>query len=246
MMENEEHPTRFGVSQFGDGIRKLLVVTAHPDDLETGCGGTIRLLVCQGIEVSLLLCTSGDIGTHDAAYTREALAATRQREALAAARVLGLQEVVFLGRHDGELGPDLALRAEVAGVYRRLQPDTLFTFDPFWSGQAHPDHSAAGRAAVDAYMPSKMELYHPEQLTGDIKVADIKRVFFFGGSDRPGQITIDISTTWDTKVEATKSHVSQFGDNMEEALKWLAHWNHEIGRCCGLECAESFHPMAVW
>ena len=99
---------------------------------------------------------------------------------------------------------DLALRAEVAAAYRRLQPDTVFTFDPYWSGQAHPDHTAAGRAAMDAYMPSKMELYHPEQLVDGVKVADVKRVFFFGGSDRPGQITIDISSAWDTKIAATK------------------------------------------
>jgi LmbE family N-acetylglucosaminyl deacetylase len=242
----EEQGPRFDIGQFGEGIQRVLVVTAHPDDLETGCGGTIRLLVCQGVEVSLLLCTTGNIGTHDLSYTRETLAATRQREQLEAAKVLGLKEVVFLSHPDGELVPDLLLRAEIAGVYRRLQPDTVFTFDPHWSGQAHPDHSASGRGALDAYMPSKMELYHPEQLMGDVKVADIKRIFFFGGSDRQGQITIDISSEWQTKVEATRCHCSQFGDNMEEALKWLGEWNREIGKCCGLDYAESFHPIHVW
>ena len=131
-----------------------------------------------------MLGTDGDIGTHDPAMTRERLAATRREETLAAAQVLGLKDVVFLGRHDGELVADLALRAEVAQAYRRYQPDTVFTFDPYWAGQAHPDHTAAGRAAVDAYMPSKMELYHPEQLVDGVKVADVKRFFFFGGSDR--------------------------------------------------------------
>lgn len=247
MSDSEEQKApRFDIGQFGEDVRRVLVVTAHPDDLETGCGGTIRLLVCGGIEVSLLLCTTGNIGTHDPAHTRETLAATRQREQLAAAEAMGLKQVFFLSHPDGELVADLSLRAEVAGIYRRVQPDTLFTFDPHWSGQAHPDHTAAGRAAVDAYMPSKMELYHPEQLVGDVKVADIKRIFFLGGGDRPGQITIDIASTFAEKVEATKLHVSQFGENMEEALKWLAEWNHNIGKCCGLEYAESFAPMAVW
>lgn len=234
----------FDVSQFGD-VKRILVVAAHPDDLETACGGTVALLVEQGVEVALLLCTDGDIGTHDPSFTRETLAAVRREEALAGARVLGLQEVFFLGHPDGELVADLTLRAEIAHIYRRWQPDTVFTFDPFWAGQAHPDHTAAGRSAVDAYMPSKMELYHPEQLVDGVQVADVKRFFFFGGSNREGEITIDISPAWEKKLAATRCHVSQFGQR-EEALQWLAEWNRETGKCCGLEYAEAFHSMRVW
>ena len=162
---------RFDVSQFGDEIKRILVVAAHPDDLETTSGGTLALLIGRGVEVALLLGTDGDIGTHDLSFTRETLAAVRRQETLAGAAALGIKDVFFLGHHDGELVADLALRAEVAGIYRRWQPDTIFTFDPAWGGQAHPDHIAAGRAAVDAYMPSKMELYHPEQLVDGVKVA---------------------------------------------------------------------------
>jgi LmbE family N-acetylglucosaminyl deacetylase len=236
---------RFDISQFSAEVRRVLVVAAHPDDLETACGGTVALLIRHGIEVSLLLGTDGDIGTHDLSFTRESLAATRRQETRNAAALLGLKEVIFLGHHDGELVADLALRAEIAGAYRRLQPDTIFTFDPFWAGQAHPDHTAAGRAAVDAYMPSKMELYHAEQLIDGVKVADVKRFYFFGGSNREGEITIDISAVWDAKVAATRCHVSQFGQK-EEALQWLAEWNRETGKCCGIDYAEAFHPMRVW
>lgn len=241
-MVDERH---FDVSQFGEEVKRVIVVAAHPDDLETACGGTIKLLVDRGVEVVLLLGTDGDIGTHDVSFTRETLAATRREETLNGARVFGLKDVIFLGHHDGELVADLALRAEVAAAYRRCQPDTVFTFDPFWVGQAHPDHTAAGRAAVDAYMPSKMELYHPEQLAGSVNVADVKRFFFFGGSNREGEMTIDISSVWESKVAATRCHVSQFGQK-EEALEWLAEWNRETGKCCGLEYAEAFHPMRVW
>ena len=241
---------QFDVSQFGNEIQRILVVAAHPDDLETTSGGTLALLIDRGVEVALLLGTDGDIGTHDLSFTRETLAAVRREETLAGAAALGIVDVFFLGHHDGELVADLALRAEVAGIYRRWQPDTVFTFDPAWGGQAHPDHIAAGRAAVDAYMPSKMELYHPEQLVAGVKlagdrVADVKRFFFFGGSNRAGEITIDISSAWDRKIAATRCHLSQFGQK-EEALEWLAAWNHETGKCCGLEYAEAFHPMSVW
>jgi len=241
-MPDEPH---FDVGQFGDEVKRILVVAAHPDDLETTSGGTLALLIARGVELALLLGTDGDIGTHDLSFTRETLAALRRQETLAGAAVLGLKEVFFLGHHDGELVADLALRAEVAGIYRRWQPDTIFTFDPAWGGQAHPDHTAAGRAAVDAYMPSKMELYHPEQLVDEVKVADVKRFFFFGGSNRAGEITIDIAPAWEKKIAATRCHASQFGQK-EEALQWLAAWNHETGKCCGLEYAEAFHPMQVW
>lgn len=235
----------FDVTQFGDDVRRVLVVAAHPDDLETTCGGTLALLMARGAEVALLLCTDGDIGTHDPSFTRETLAAARRQETLSGAAALGIHDVFFLGHHDGELVADLALRAEVAGIYRRWQPNTVFTFDPAWGGQAHPDHTAAGRSAVDAYMPSKMELYHPEQLADGVKVADVKRFFFFGGSNREGEITVDISAAWPKKLAATRCHVSQFGQR-EEALQWLAEWNQETGKCCGLEYAEAFHPMQVW
>jgi LmbE family N-acetylglucosaminyl deacetylase len=241
-MSNEQ---RFDIKQFGEEVQRVLVVAAHPDDLETACGGTVALLIQAGIEVSLLLCTDGDIGTHDPTMTRDRLAETRWEEVLAAAKVLGLKNVMFLGRRDGELVTDLGLRAEIAGVYRHLQPDTVFTFDPHWSGQVHPDHTAAGQAALDAYMPSKMELYHPEQLVNGVSVADVKRFFFFGGSDREDRIVIDISPVWAQKIAATRAHVSQFGQK-EEALEWLSRWNQEIGQCCGLQYAEAFHKMRVW
>ncbi|OQA46313.1 MAG: Mycothiol S-conjugate amidase [Chloroflexi bacterium ADurb.Bin325] len=236
---------RFGIEQFGEGIERILVVAAHPDDLETAAGGIISLFIDRGARVALLLGTDGDIGTHDLTYTRATLAETRRRETLDAARVLGLEDVFFLGLPDGELVADLALRAAIANIYRRWQPDTVFTFDPYWSGQAHPDHTAAGRAAVEAYMPSKMELYHPEQLVDGVKVADVKRFFFFGGSNREGEITVDIAPAWQKKLAATRCHVSQFGQK-EEALKWLEEWNRETGKCCGLEFAESFYAMHVW
>jgi LmbE family N-acetylglucosaminyl deacetylase len=90
-----------------------------------------------------------------------------------------------------------------------------------------------------------MELYHPEQLTEDAQVADVKRFFFFGGSERANAITVDITPAWERKVKATRRHVSQFGQR-EEALQWLEQWNRETGKCCGLDLAEAFTPMTVW
>lgn len=193
-----------------------------------------------------VLCTSGNIGTHDTErFTRESLAATRQAETLEAAAILGIQETVFLGRNDGELVPDLTLRAELAGLYRRFQPDTLWTFDPWWHGQAHPDHAAAGRAAIDAYMPAKMPLYHPEQLTDGVKVSEkLNKVYLFGGTTGD-DVFVDVTEVWDVKVAATLKHASQFGDG-KEALEWLEQWGKELGERAGVRYAESFRRMEVW
>ena len=84
-----------------------------------------------------------------------------------------------------------------------------------------------------------------QQLVDGVQIADVKRFFLFGGSDRGEEIVIDIAAVWERKLAATRCHVSQFGQR-EEALEWLARWNHEIGECCGLNYAEAFHQMQVW
>src|SRR5438874_4791594 len=158
-----------------DGIERAIVVCAHADDMETLMGATAWLLHQRGVELYELVCTLGDLGTHDLNYTPETLAAVRGKEAREGAALLGFADVVTLEYHDGELEPSLELRAQIAHYYRRWQPDTLFTFDPSWAGQIHADHRAAGRAAVDALMPSRMEFYHPEQLQ-DSEVGKVNRV----------------------------------------------------------------------
>ena len=133
-----------GIEAFEE-TKRLIVVAAHPDDLETMCGGTTALLAARGVEISLVNCTLGDIGAQDQAMARPALASTRMAETDAAASILGIARTFTLGHHDGELVPDLNLRAQIARLYRLTQADTLWTFDPFWTGQIHPDHRAAGQ-----------------------------------------------------------------------------------------------------
>src|SRR5262245_61347107 len=118
-------------------VERIIVVAAHPDDLETMCGGTLSLLIQRGVKVFSVNCTLGDIGSHDPRFVRASLAATRMVETEAAAKVLGLEQTFNLGHHDGELIASLDLRAQLARLYRLTQADTLLTFDPFWPGQIH-------------------------------------------------------------------------------------------------------------
>ncbi len=233
-----------GLDAFVD-IERLIIVAAHPDDLETLCGGTVALLVQRGVKIFSVNCTLGDIGTQDAATTRPAVATTRLLEAEEAARILGIEQVASLGHHDGELVADLELRAQIARLYRSTQADTLFTFDPYWAGQIHPDHRAAGQAALDAYMPSKMPLYRPEQLREPgAGLGCLKRVFLFSTAREP-DIAIDVTPVYDTKLAACMAHRSQFPKGMEN-LDWLQGMDEENGKSVGFSRAETFKRMTVW
>lgn len=233
-----------GIEAFDD-TKGLIIVAAHPDDLESLCGGTVFQLIETGIKVFSVNCTLGDIGAPDPATTRSDLAITRLAETNKAARILGLSKTFNLGHHDGELVASLELRAQIARLYRLTQADTLFTFDPFWSGQIHPDHRAAGQAALDAYMPSKMPLYHPEQLNEkDADLGCIKQVYFFS-TDRDPDIFVDITDIYGTKLAACMAHKSQF-PNGEESLTWLKEIDHRQGDTMQVQYAEVFKQIQIW
>jgi LmbE family N-acetylglucosaminyl deacetylase len=158
--------------------------------------------------------------------------------------MLGLKEVVCLDYPDGELEPNLAVRAHLARYYRLWQPDTLFTFDPSWLGQIHPDHLACGRAAVDALMPSKMRLYHPEQLNG-AQTANIVRVFLF--SPRAASIFVDVTEVYALKVASALAHKSQFPKG-DENLDWMRALDRAAAERAGHRerYVEQFDALRVW
>ena len=224
---------------------RLIVVAAHPDDLETLCGGTVSLLAQRGVSIFSANCTLGDIGAQDPTLARPALASTRLVEAEDAARILGINQTFNLGHHDGELVAGLNLRAQIARLIRVTQADTLWTFDPYWTGQIHPDHRAAGQAALDAYMPSKMPLYRPEQLNEpDADLGRLERVFFFS-TDRQPTIFVDVSEVYETKMSACMAHRSQFPKGVE-SLEWMKEIDRRQGERIGATYAESFKQINVW
>ena len=225
--------------------KALIIVAAHPDDLESMCGGTVAILAERGVRVFSVNCTLGDIGAQDPTLARPALATTRLVETEEAAQLLGIEQTFNLGHHDGELLPNLELRAQIARLYRITQADTLWTFDPFWTGQIHPDHRAAGQAAVDAYMPSKMPLYRPEQLNEpQAAPGQLERIFFFA-TDREPDIYVDVTGRYEDKVAACVAHRSQFPEG-EESLEWMKEIDREQGKVVDADYAEAFKEIEVW
>nr|HID14922.1 PIG-L family deacetylase [Anaerolineae bacterium] len=143
-----------------------MAVIAHPDDAEFTCGGTLALWAGQGAEIGYVVCTDGGKGRGDPSLSPEQLAAVRRAEQRAAADLLGVKEVVFLGHPDGELSRAAGLEAELVLHIRRFRPQVVLTFDPWRPYQLHPDHRAVGLAALSAILAAGNSRYFRGQLAG--------------------------------------------------------------------------------
>jgi len=228
----------------GNEIPKTaMVIVAHPDDAEFTMAGTVAAWTKAGCEVTYVLCTDGNAGSHEPGMTREKLAEIRRAEQRAACDMLGVTHVVFLGHDDGLLQPTLDLRHDLVRVIRQYRPEVVLTADPtrFFSGDRyinHPDHRAAGQAALDAVAPAaQMPLLWPE--TGEPH--KVHRVYVYGNGEP--NVWVDISETMDQKIEALKKHASQMGewDPTERIMQWSA----ETGKDKGLAHAESFRVITL-
>jgi LmbE family N-acetylglucosaminyl deacetylase len=222
---------------------RLLVIAAHPDDIEFVVAGTVAKWVRGGTQARYVLVTSGDAGTHKSGITRQELAYRREAEQRAAARVVGVDEVVFLGYPDGMVQPTLDLRRDLVREIRRFRPDTAICFDPtrLYSGGSyinHPDHRAVGQAAIDAISPTAaMPLSFPEMREEGLEPHRVRRILVASAS--APDTWIDISETIATKIQALQQHVSQLNEPRDyDGL--LRHWAAEAGTPVGLPYAEAF------
>ena len=138
-------------------IKRVLVVSAHPDDSDFGASGTIAQWVKKGIEVAYVFCTNGDQGGEESGFTKEEMPAIRQREQRAAGAAIGVTDITFLNYVDGHLEATIGLRKDLVRQIRKSQPDRMVCQSPErnWDriGASHPDHLAAGEAAIQAVYP---------------------------------------------------------------------------------------------
>ncbi|HEY2315636.1 MAG TPA: PIG-L deacetylase family protein [Streptosporangiaceae bacterium] len=210
-------------------VARVLVITAHPDDVDFGAAGTIAQWTDAGLEVSYCIVTNGDAGGSDRSVTRAEMAAIRQAEQTAAAKQVGVHELHFLGYPDGRVEPSISLRRDLARVIRLLQPDRVVCQSPERNyvrmGASHPDHRAAGSAALDAVYPdSRNPFAFPELLTEEKLEPWTVREVWISGSPAPTTY-VDITDTFARKVAALRCHASQISDpdELEEFLRgWLS------------------------
>ena len=166
---------------------RVLVITPHPDDAETWAGGTIAKWVREGAEVHYVLCTDGGKGSDDPEADQVTLAAARTREQLAAADILGVANVVPLGRPDGELEDTADFRKELVRQIRIVKPDVVLTAEPYRRNmQWHRDHRIAGQVALDAVFPYARDHLHFGDLFTDEGIEPHKTAaIMFWGSENP-------------------------------------------------------------
>ena len=198
-------------------IKRALCIVAHPDDIEFYCAGTVLKLTGRGVTVAFLLATSGDKGTSDPAVSSKALAKTREAEQVAAARLLGVEDVEFLHHPDAELVESLALRGEFVAAIRRSRPDLLLTFDPTPAYRYHPDHRVVGRVALDAAWPTARDRLSFPTLGAPHETAE---AWCFASPDP--DLLVDVRDVLETKIAARLEHHSQTPSPVRLRYRWRA------------------------
>ena len=223
-----------------------MVVVAHPDDAEFGCSASVARWVREGIEFVYVLCTDGSKGTSDRSITPEQLAEIRRQEQISAGKILGLKDVVFLDYPDGYLEPTLDLRRDISREIRRFRPDILITTSPTrtLTGTGylgHPDHFAAGEAALSAVDPAARDhLTFPELLEEGLEPHKVREVLIIGHDI--SNKWVDVSSSIDIAVEALLAHESQVSATAGERMK---EWKRQAGKEHGMEYAEGFKSFTL-
>jgi LmbE family N-acetylglucosaminyl deacetylase len=217
-------------------VRRVLTVTAHPDDVDFGSAGTIASLTDAGVEVGYCLVTNGDAGGFDPSVPRSEIASIRQREQTAAAKVVGVDHLVFLGYPDGAVQPTLQLRKDISREIRRFKPDVVITQNPNWDFNriygSHPDHRYTGEATLCAVYPDARNPFTFTDLLDEGFEPHSAWQVWIAGGPKPTKF-VDTTQQFDRKIEALLCHESQH-QNPDGMKARVRAWNEELARVGGL------------
>jgi len=182
---------KFNVDEPGE--RRMLLAFAHPDDESFGMGGTIAYYAEQGVAITLVCSTNGDVGTVDDSYlaNHQSVAEIRLAELACAAETLGIKEVITYGYRDsGMMGapennhPDSLWQADEDVVVgrlvrdiRRVRPQVVVTFDPF-GAYGHPDHIYMHRATTRAFFAAGDPAQYPEQIAEGLAAYQPAKLYY--------------------------------------------------------------------
>ena len=223
----------------------VLVITAHPDDAEYGCAGSVVRWIREGRSVAYVICTSGEKGTSDRTVRPEELARLREAEQQAAADLLGVREVVYLRYPDQGLEDTAEFRKHLVKVIRTFRPQIVVTTDPYRRYVWHRDHRIVGQAVLDAVFPfARDHAAYPDLLDQGFEPHKVQELLFFGAEDINHYS--DISDTFDQKLAALKCHASQMRELKAENLDgWLRQRYQKLAAQSGYELAEAFHRVVM-
>ncbi|WP_395089507.1 PIG-L deacetylase family protein [Ilumatobacter sp.] len=217
-------------------IERVLVVTAHPDDVDFGAAGTVANMTDAGIEVVYCLVTDGQAGGFDHSIPRTEMAAIRREEQTKAAAEVGVTRLIFLGHMDGEAVADMQLRHDISAAIREVRPQVVITQNPVRNLDStygsHPDHIATGEATMCAVYPDARNPFaFAGQPCAELDDWAVDEVWVMLGAD--AHDFIDITSQLDRKIRALRCHESQHRDPdaMEERVRaWWKSIAAERGR----------------
>ena len=226
---------------------RILVVTAHPDDVDFGAAGSVAVWVSSGIEVHYCVVTDGDAGGFDPAVPRTEIGGIRRAEQRAAAAAVGVSDVTFLGYPDGALFVTHELRRDISRVIRQVRPQRVVTQSPERNFEriyaSHPDHLAAGEAALCAVYPDARNPFAHVALADEgLDPWTVTEVWLMGALSRGPSTYVDITAALDKKVAALRAHASQT-EHMEDLAGFIRGWAEGTASSAGWESgrlAEAF------
>lgn len=228
-------------------VQRALAITAHPDDVDFGAAGTISLWTDAGVDVTYCIITDGDAGGFDPAVPRSDIGAIRQAEQRAAAKEVGVSEVVFLGYGDGRLTVTFELRRDLARVIREVRPQRVICQSPQRNmvriPASHPDHLAAGEAALCAVYPDARNPFAFADLA-DLEAWSVAETWVMG-MERANRY-VDVTDVLDRKLAALSRHASQLPRGIEGVTDVVRMWNAANAAEGGLpdgRLAEAFWVM---
>lgn len=232
-------------------IERVLVVTAHPDDVDFGAAGTISTFTAQGIEVTYCVCTDGDAGGFDPSVDRAEIPAIRRAEQVMAAQAVGVQDVRFLGYRDGSLEVTQDLRRDISRVIRQVRPQRMLIQSPErnWArvGASHPDHLASGQAAISAIYPDARNPFaHPTLLADEgLEEWAVPETWVMAHPD--SNHAVDVTDVFHLKIAALKAHESQTAhmDDLEDRLRGWGTTNAEAAGLAAGRLAERFFVVST-
>ncbi len=225
---------------------QVMVVTPHPDDAEFGVAGTVARWTSEGKDVIYVVCTNGDKGTTDPNMKPDELAKIREKEQLAAAKLLGVREVVFLGYPDQTLEDTPEFRKDIVRLIRKYKPEIVVTADLYRRYLWHRDHRITSRVTLDAVFPYARDLLaYPDLLEEGLQPHKVKEVLLWG-AEEPNYRS-DITDTFDIKIAALRCHKSQIGYNPSLEMKgWLRERAKNMAKEEDYELAEAFYRLEIW
>ena len=232
-------------------VERVLVITAHPDDVDFGAAGTIRRWTDAGIDVTYCVCTDGDAGGFDPAVDRADIPRIRQAEQRAAGAAVGVHDVRFLGYSDGRLSASFDLRRDISRVIRQVRPQRALIQSPErnWArvGASHPDHLAAGAAAIAAIYPDARNPFAHPELTRDENLQEWAVAETWVMAHPENNHHVDITDVFDVKLAALRAHESQTAhlDDLEPRLRaWYGGNATAVGLPAG-RLAERFFVVST-